>query len=192
MPWQQDRPVRNNNPGDLRPRSGLPNWPGQVSVDNGPGGPFAIFNSAAQGWAALALWCRYASEHLHLTTASEMISVFAPPSENNTRAYIAGVEKLVGTGPLDLSSLPMRTALCKAIARWEDSRAFWEPGMLASGMRQCDVYWPSFSAALRSRQSRPPGVLENPGSTAPAAAQPSTADDLNLAELNRVTPAKPA
>jgi hypothetical protein len=50
------RGVRNNNPFNLRPISasqGGP-WPGQVGVDNAPGGPFSVFQSTSAGIDAAA------------------------------------------------------------------------------------------------------------------------------------------
>lgn len=146
-PWEHDRPVRNRNPGDLRPRDGMPAWPGQDTIDTGPGGPFAIFQTIAEGWAALGLWCLDARYLRGLKTAEQMISVFAPPSENNTASYAAGVAALVGTGDLDLSNAGTLEALCKAIAHWEESHPAWTDVEMVSGMRLCKAGWPAFRAA---------------------------------------------
>jgi hypothetical protein len=146
-PWLHDRPVRNHNPGDLRPRGEAPPWPGQDTIDTAPGGPFAIFQTNAEGWAALGLWCLDARYLRGLKTAVQMISVFAPPSENDTASYAAGVAAKVGSGELDLSDTATLEALCKAIAHWEEWRPVWTDVEIVSGMRLCTACWPAFRAA---------------------------------------------
>lgn len=145
-PWMHDRPVRNHNPGDLRPRSGPPPWPGQDTIDTGPGGPFTIFQTNAEGWASLGIWCLDARYLRGLKTALQMISVFAPPSENDTTSYAAGVAAKV-PGELDLSNAATLEALCRAIAHWEESHPVWTDVEIASGMRLCTALWPAFRAA---------------------------------------------
>ena len=119
----------------------------QVAVDRGAGGPFSVFATNEDGWAALGLWTLYAHDVMKLTTARQMISVFAPPNENNTAAYIAGVERLVGTGPLDPHDFEVRKTLCKAIARWEDCHAVWPDPEINGGMLLSEAHWPGFLAA---------------------------------------------
>lgn len=150
-PWLHDRPVRNKNPGDLRPRSKPPFWPGQDSIDTGPGGPFAIFLTNAEGWASLGLWCLDARYLRGMQTAAQMISVFAPPTENNTAAYTAGVVSKIGSGALDLSDIATLEALCRAIAHWEESHLVWNEVEIVSGMRLCQARWAGFRAARLHR-----------------------------------------
>lgn len=169
-PWMHDRPVRNRNPGDLRPRSGAPPWPGQEDIDAGPGGPFAIFLTAAEGWAALGLWCLDARYLRGLKSALQMISVFAPPSENETASYAAGVAERVGQGDLDLSNAGTLEALCRAIAHWEEARPVWSDVEITSGMRLCNASWPAYRAAR----------------LAPSPAPVETADQLNAAEEQKL------
>lgn len=173
-PWAHDRPVRNFNPGDLRPRSASPVWPGQDTIDHGVGGPFAIFVTVADGWAALGLWCLDARYLRGLKTAAAMIGVFAPPTENDTAAYTAGVTRRIGEGELDLQHTPTLEALCRAIAHWEDSRAVWSDVDIAAGMRLCTARWPAYRASRLQSQPQQP------------AAEVRTAEDLNQAELDKI------
>lgn len=178
IPWQHDRPVRNCNPGDLRPRTGHPPWPGQDGVDTGVGGPFAIFVTNVDGWAALGLWCLDARYLRGLRTAKAMVAVFAPPSENDTASYADGVEKRIGAGDLDLSEPSTLEALCKAIAHWEDARAVWLEGEITSGIKLAGLRWPDYRAARLS--TAPPAPV------APPKIEVAQAEDLNQAELDRL------
>lgn len=146
-PWMHHRPWRNLNPGDLRPRSHVPQWPAMSDVDSGPGGPFAIFTTRADGWAALGLWLLYAHDVMGLKTTTQKIRVFAPPSENDTADYAAGVAAKVGEH-VDPHDPAVRIALCKAIAHWEDYQSVWPEDEIKSGMTLCDSRWPQFRAVL--------------------------------------------
>lgn len=146
-PWMHDRPIRNLSPGDLRPRTGTPPWPGQDGVDTAPGGPFSIFVTAADGWAALGLWCLDARYLRGLRTAAQMVAVFAPPSENDTASYAAGVAAKLGEGDLDLSVPETLQALCVAIAHWEESHPVWTAIEIECGMRLCTARWPAYRSA---------------------------------------------
>ncbi len=95
------RGLRNNNPLDVRPVSG--GWQGQVGTDDEN---FAIFADVAWGIRAY-LVNMYASINTHgTTTLREYINRYAPPSENNTSAYLCAVVSDTGicadaTIPLD-------------------------------------------------------------------------------------------
>jgi hypothetical protein len=170
-PWAHDRPVRNRNPGDLRPHEYVP-WPGQVAVDGGPGGPFSIFASPGDGWAALGLWIYQSCLIYHRNTAAAMIEVFAPASENDTAAYRFGVVARVGDGVIDPDNRATRAMLCKAIAHWEDYRQPVLDAHVEAAMILCEQRWPAFARAVLDRMSAPP--------------VPDEADALNQAELNKL------
>lgn len=95
---------RNNNPGNLA-------YVGQAGATPGAGG-FARFSSYQAGYAALEnqisldLNRGYDVNGNPTTTLSELITSWAPPSENNTSAYIANVSAATGFDPnAPLSSL---------------------------------------------------------------------------------------
>lgn len=166
-PWLYDRPIRNHNPGDLRPRGAAPEWSGQDVADNAPGGPFAVFQTDSEGWAALGLWCLDARYLRGLRTAEAIIEVFAPPMQADTAGYAEGIAAKVGAGDLDLSTGNTLRLLCQAIAHCEDSHPIWTPVVITSGMRLCTSHWPAFRAARLA-----------------AATPAAPADQLNLAENN--------
>lgn len=89
------RGIRNNNPGNIKAGKFAAEM-GAVGSD----GTFAIFRSPEDGLNALReLMRRYNSKGID--TVSEIISKFAPPSENNTQAYIASLAKSMGVNPGD-------------------------------------------------------------------------------------------
>lgn len=86
-----DRPTRNNNPGDIE-------WGTFAKQHGATGGDprFAIFPTPEAGMGCLRalLLRRYAG--LTLTAA---LDKYAPPTENNTNAYIGGVCRMTGLAP---------------------------------------------------------------------------------------------
>jgi hypothetical protein len=85
------RGLRDNNPGDLEAPPGT-SWAGTVGMD----APFVIFSDTTWGLRALAkdLINNIAGEGYD--TITSLIGKFAPPSENNTDAYIAAVSADTG------------------------------------------------------------------------------------------------
>jgi hypothetical protein len=80
------RGIRNNNPGNID--LGPTKWQGLIA---GSDPRFCTFRNAAFGYRALALNLM----HIIVTEGKDTITGFvypwAPPSENNTGAYVAGV-----------------------------------------------------------------------------------------------------
>ncbi len=83
--------LRNNNPGNLV--TGI-NWQGLI----GSNGRFCVFENIAWGIRALATDLRTDINQGQNTIAA-IITEFAPPSENNTAAYIAAVAGYTGINP---------------------------------------------------------------------------------------------
>lgn len=111
------RGIRNNNPGNLRHG---PQWQG-LAIHQ-PDNAFSTFVSMEYGIRALLLNLRgYFLVH-ELSTVREIINRWAPPSENDTRAYVAQVARALGVGPDDrLEPTPQTLeALARAIARHEN------------------------------------------------------------------------
>lgn len=134
----QSRAWRNRNPGNMRPRAtALP--VDHIAVDRDPGGPFGIYASERDGWADLA--ARIIQLHRNGTnTVSSIISVWAPPSENNTNVYIAGVAaalKVSPTQPVDPRPLATMAILADAIRRHEGlgSDPSWDRDQFTAGLR---------------------------------------------------------
>lgn len=82
--------LRNNNPGNLRP--GLLPWVGQT----GSNGGFCKFKDLSFGLRALAVDLSNKITSDGLDTITDIISKYAPPSENNTLAYINAVSDSTG------------------------------------------------------------------------------------------------
>jgi hypothetical protein len=91
---------RNNNPGNLR-------YVGQAGAMRGEGG-FASYGSYSLGLAALIDQIQrnavrgYDAAMRPVTTVEELIASWAPPSENDTAAYVASVTRQTGFGAGDL------------------------------------------------------------------------------------------
>lgn len=103
------RGLRNNNPGNIRHDGTC--WQGErvPSTDRA----FKQFTSMAYGYRAMfKLLTNYARLH-GCQTIRKIISRWAPPSENDTAAYIATVSRLTGIAPDQTSTSP-RTTRCAA------------------------------------------------------------------------------
>ena len=104
---------RNYNPGNLRPSSAY-QWNGEV----GQNGGFVIFDSPEMGTRALTKNL-YTSQETHgNNTVREIITRWAPPSENDTEAYVQKVSKEMGVTPdQDLGSLRDNPGTTKALVK---------------------------------------------------------------------------
>jgi len=114
-------PFRDNNPGDIR-SGGFADRAGAIGSDSG----IAIFPNSQTGFAALDRLLS-APTYVNLTI-DQAIERFAPPNENDTKAYQAAVRTAVGTsGDHKLSALTtqQRNAMTSEIARHE---GFFVPG----------------------------------------------------------------
>jgi hypothetical protein len=78
--------LANNNPGDLKCCDGN-NWVGLA----GNNGTFDTFSDTIYGLRAMAVDLTTKIQSDGLNTITAIISDYAPPSENNTAAYIASV-----------------------------------------------------------------------------------------------------
>jgi hypothetical protein len=123
------RPWRNNNPGDLRTLPLPGKWFGQSGVDTAPGGPFAIFTTAQQGWRALAMNLLAYQDVHHLRTIRGIIGRFAPSLENDTGGYVSLVSTKTGAGPddtIDVHKPGVMLPLVSAIALAEGGHLAWD------------------------------------------------------------------
>jgi hypothetical protein len=88
------RGLRNNNPGNIR--LSTDKWQGQVP---GEDDAFVTFATMAYGIRALVVLLRSYRSKYGLDTVRKIISRWAPPSENDTEAYVAAVCKPGGLDP---------------------------------------------------------------------------------------------
>jgi hypothetical protein len=115
---QPYRGIRNNNPGNLQYGTG---WLGVVGEDS----PFAIFSDSIYGLRALATDLGTKMTVDGLTTITEIITVYAPPAQNDTAAYISSVAGDTGLDPN--ATIPLDTGtlanLVRAIVNHEEGDA---------------------------------------------------------------------
>lgn len=123
------RGERNNNPGNLE---GGGNWQGMTGTD----GPYLVFSSPYWGLRALAIDLG-SKFNRGLNTVRKIISVYAPPSDNNTAAYIAAVCQSLGVSadtPLDLNDPATRAAFVQAIIMHENGRVSYASADIQAGV----------------------------------------------------------
>src|SRR5215472_10427399 len=81
------RPTRDHNPGDLEHAPGIESWDGPIGIEP----------SDDAGWADLERQLKlYAARGFNLR---QMVSVYAPPNENDTANYLQFLTEALGYGP---------------------------------------------------------------------------------------------
>ena len=110
------RGYANNNPGNIRYIAYNP-WNGQIGQDSGG---FGVYDTMENGVRALGhQLMAYANRGLN--TVSDIISTWAPSSENNTSAYIKDVADQLNMDPNAPFDVQSNLAnLAQAIARHEN------------------------------------------------------------------------
>lgn len=122
------RGIRNFNPGNIRHAKGT-RWQGMSA--NQKDSAFVQFTGPQWGIRAIArTLITYQDKHA-LRTIRQIISRWAPPSENNTESYIRQVAARVGVAPdarIDVYDYRTMRTLVEAIVRHENG-----PGPLPEG-----------------------------------------------------------
>ncbi|EJV1365820.1 structural protein [Pseudomonas aeruginosa] len=122
------RGIRNFNPGNIRHTKGT-RWQGMSANQNDSA--FVQFTGPQWGIRAIArTLITYQDKHA-LRTIRQIISRWAPPSENNTESYIRQVAARVGVAPdarIDVYDYRTMRTLVEAIVRHENG-----PGPLPEG-----------------------------------------------------------
>jgi len=90
--------IRAKNPGNIRHRENSL-WPGQIGYIETIHGKFAKFDSYENGAAAGLSNLRNYMQTYNKYTIRDIVSRWAPPSENDTEGYIAYVSKKLGINP---------------------------------------------------------------------------------------------
>ena len=112
------RGLRNNNPGNLRRTN--EKWQGKVPFSQSTDNEFEQFITVAWGLRAM-----YKNMITHIgrgkNTISKLISVYAPPNENDTQAYVNQVAQSVGISATATLTANSETIikLAKAMVRVE-------------------------------------------------------------------------
>ena len=114
------RGLRNQNPGNIRHSRTL--WQGEAAVQPDP--DFVTFSAPEWGLRAVAkILLTY--QRNGLDTVRKMIGRWAPPTENDTAAYVVSVAQSLGVSPdapLDLTQPALRGGMVKAIVRHENGQ----------------------------------------------------------------------
>lgn len=131
----EPRGIRNNNPGNL-------NYVGQngATLEDHATPRFARFNSAFEGFAALGKQIKAyyngtskAAGYQKLQSVEDIISRFAPASENNTQAYINKLSKMLGVGrgdSLNIQDPQVLATLMNGITQIENGKNPYAPEMV--------------------------------------------------------------
>jgi len=115
-----NRGIRNNNP--LNIRLGKTKWKGQVDIQTDTA--FCQFIAPEWGFrAAFCLFRTYATKY-RLTCVKDIVTRWAPASENNTQRYIQRVCEWTGYGGNQRLSEADWPKLAKAMARQETSHIY--------------------------------------------------------------------
>lgn len=181
---RKPRGIRMNNPGNIE--LGAP-WQGAVPREQNADPRFVQFTAPAWGVRALArTLITYYDKH-RINTVRGAISRWAPPSENNTGAYIAQVARAVNVDPgqvIDFHSYDVLRPMVEAIIRHENGQGplntpntWYGPAVIDEGLRMAGVI-----AHKRSALMTPEGAAAGT-----AAAAGGTAAVVEI--INAVTPA---
>ncbi len=153
--------LRTNNPGNLRASNGL--WQGQIGIT---AQGFCVFDTPENGLRAL---CKnlvlYHTSHA-LSTVRGIITRWAPPSENDTLAYVIAVANRIGYAPdaqLRMNDPAIIAALCGAIVNHENGQQPFSAKMLQQAARS------ALGLAVAAQEKPPAAAM--PG-TAPPPQQP--------------------
>lgn len=131
MPPNAPRGIRNNNPGNIQKGVG---FDGEV---DGNDQRFATFRTPEDGIRGLAVnLLTYQRQH-GLDTVQGIINRWAPPSENDTGAYVRDVARAVGVEPgqrLDLGDRDTLQRLTSAIIQHENGMQPYTAAQLGEGV----------------------------------------------------------
>jgi len=93
--YMKTRGLRNNNPGNIRHGASL--WQGMSADQTDPA--FVRFDSPVYGIRALTRLLRNYQSRYQLMTVRQIINRWAPPTENDTGAYVLHVAREAGVNP---------------------------------------------------------------------------------------------
>ena len=121
------RGIRNNNPGNIRHgQNFLGNTCDHLPADQRPDKSFCTFSSMAYGIRALIRILITYTTKRNCKTVRQIISRWAPPSENDTESYIRSVSRAIGKPSdevLDFSDTSLYIKIAKAIAKHENGQS---------------------------------------------------------------------
>lgn len=131
------RGIRNNNPGNID-WSAANNWVGQKGKEEGPNGRFAVFTDAKYGIRALGKLLQTYYNKKGLVTVREIITRWAPATENNTDAYVKAVASRCGLGADEkipnIKDPVVLGGLMKAIIKHENANYEYPESVFVQGL----------------------------------------------------------
>jgi hypothetical protein len=124
------RGIRNNNPGNIRRGD---KWQG-MTITQGDSA-FCQFETPEYGIRALGkVLMNYQSKH-GLKTVRQLITRWAPPTENNTVAYVNGVAKALGVlADAEIEVTAYLPQLVRAIIQHENGQQPYDDAIIAKGV----------------------------------------------------------
>ncbi len=131
MSTKTTRGIKNNNPGNIRQSD--TDWLGESAIDNDL--EFEEFDTPEQGIRAMAIVLKNYYFRHGLKTIREFITRWAPPTENDTEAYITAVSKEVGLEPdQPFYIVQYMEPMVKAIIRHENGKQPYSDEIVSSGI----------------------------------------------------------
>jgi hypothetical protein len=136
------RGVRNNHPGNIDRTATA--WQGEdrSAEARARESRFAVFDTPASGFRALAKTLQTYQAKYSLGTVRGIINRWAPPTENNTSAYVTQVAKALGVEPdrqIDVRAPQTAFQLLKAVAAHENGGDFWDDQVIWDGLALAGV-----------------------------------------------------
>jgi len=123
------RGIRNHNPGNIRHGS---KWQGMAAIQTDKS--FVQFDSAEWGIRALyKVLLTYRNKH-SLDSVAGIIDRWAPPSENDTGAYVESVARRLGVSVNETLSLDRYPELVAAIIKHENGRNPYDMDTIRAGI----------------------------------------------------------
>lgn len=125
------RGIRNNNPGNIRLSNET--WVGQVPAEAQTDPSFVQFLDPVYGIRAMArILSSYANRGV--VTLRAIVSTWAPPTENDTAAYLASVVGRTGIAPDAPTSRAQWPAIIAALIQQENGQQPYDAATIARGI----------------------------------------------------------
>jgi hypothetical protein len=134
LPAGRTRGERNNNPGNIRYNPAFSPWQGQTGAD---AAGYLTFDTPENGIRAIGKDL-LSKARRGLVTVRAIVTVYAPPSENNTGAYIKAVSDGLGVGaddPLDFADQDTVAAFVREIIQHENGLVNYTDTQIAAAIR---------------------------------------------------------
>lgn len=115
------RGLRNNNPCNIR--QSRTTYKGEIRPSHDSA--FKQFQTIAYGYRAAFVLLHYYYSRLGLKTLRQMLNRWAPPTENNTDAYVHHVSSAAGCLPdeeIDITDRELMVKIVSAMSRVENGR----------------------------------------------------------------------